>query len=40
MLPVMPTELDRSVRMRTFARLAAMVKDVEIASIQKGAPLA
>ncbi|WUJ72235.1 hypothetical protein OG809_02995 [Kribbella soli] len=39
-LPVMPTELDRSVRMRTFARLAAMVKDAEIASIQEGAPLA
>jgi hypothetical protein len=39
MLPVMPTELDRSVRMRTFARLAAMVKDAEITSIQEGAPL-
>jgi hypothetical protein len=38
-LPVMPTELDRSVRIRTFARLASMVKDAEIASIQQGAPL-
>jgi hypothetical protein len=40
MLPVMPTELDQPVRIRTFARLAALVKDAEIASIQEGAPLA
>ncbi|MGW7683695.1 hypothetical protein ACWGID_23360 [Kribbella sp. NPDC054772] len=39
LLPVMPTELDRAVRMRTFARLAALVKDAEITSIQEGAPL-
>ncbi|NIK57043.1 hypothetical protein [Kribbella shirazensis] len=39
MLPVMPTELDRAVRIRTFARLASLVKDAEIASIQEGAPL-
>jgi hypothetical protein len=38
-LPVMPTELDRAVRIRTFARLASLVKDAEIASIQEGAPL-
>ncbi|MGZ0151464.1 hypothetical protein ACXJJ3_30725 [Kribbella sp. WER1] len=35
-LPVMPTELDRSVRIRTFARLAALVKRAEIDSIQEG----
>ncbi|WP_329002746.1 hypothetical protein OHA18_06180 [Kribbella sp. NBC_00709] len=40
MFPMMPTELDRTVRIRTFARLATMVKDAEIASIQEGAPLA
>ncbi|HWD79420.1 MAG TPA: hypothetical protein VG497_11065 [Kribbella sp.] len=39
LLPVMPTELDRTVRIRTFARLAALVKDAEIDSIQEGAPL-
>ncbi|RZT20019.1 hypothetical protein EV649_3159 [Kribbella sp. VKM Ac-2569] len=38
-LPVMPTEVDRAVRIRTFARLASLVKDAEIASIQEGAPL-
>jgi hypothetical protein len=38
-LPVLPTELDRAVRIRTFARLAALVKDAEIASIQEDAPL-
>jgi hypothetical protein len=36
MFPAMPTELDRSVRIRTFARIASMVKDAEIASIQEG----
>lgn len=39
LLPAMPTELDRAVRIRTFARLATLVKDAEIASIQEGAPL-
>jgi hypothetical protein len=39
MLPVMPTELDRTVRVRTFARLASLVKRAEIDSIQEGAPL-
>ncbi|MFF0343576.1 hypothetical protein [Kribbella sp. NPDC004875] len=39
LLPVMPTELDRAVRMRTFARLAALVKDAEISSIQEGSPM-
>ncbi|WP_350281428.1 hypothetical protein [Kribbella sp. HUAS MG21] len=36
-LPTMPTELDRAVRIRTFARLATLVKNAEIASIQQGA---
>ncbi|NUS00390.1 MAG: hypothetical protein HOV67_34640 [Kribbellaceae bacterium] len=36
LLPVMPTELDRTVRIRTFARLAALVKNAEIDSIQQG----
>jgi hypothetical protein len=35
-LPEMPTELDRAVRIRTFARLASLVKDAEVASIQQG----
>ena len=39
LLPVMPTEVDRAVRIRTFARLATLVKDAEIRSIQEGAPL-
>ncbi|HEY3558569.1 MAG TPA: hypothetical protein VGL05_13950, partial [Kribbella sp.] len=37
-LPELPGELDRTVRIRTFARLASLVKDTEIASIQEGAP--
>ncbi|MFF0264496.1 hypothetical protein [Kribbella sp. NPDC004536] len=36
LFPVMPAELDRTVRIRTFARLAAMVKNAEIDSIQEG----
>jgi hypothetical protein len=39
MFPAMPRELDRVVRIRTFGRLAALVKDAEISSIQEGAPL-
>ncbi|GAA1580318.1 hypothetical protein GCM10009804_41080 [Kribbella hippodromi] len=39
LLPVLPTELDRAVRIRTFARLATLVKNAEISSIQEGAPL-
>ncbi|MEU8226833.1 hypothetical protein [Kribbella sp. NPDC048915] len=38
-LPSMPPELDRAVRLRTFARLATLVKEDEIAAIQDGAPL-
>ena len=39
-LPMMPTELDRPVQARTFARLAVMAAAAELASIQDGAPLA
>jgi hypothetical protein len=39
MLPALPRELDRSVRVRAFGRLAAMVKNAEIASIQEGVPV-
>jgi hypothetical protein len=38
-LPSMPPELDRAVRIRTFARLASLVKQDEVAAIQAGAPL-
>ncbi|HZX04315.1 hypothetical protein, partial [Kribbella sp.] len=36
LLPALPAELDRAVRIRTFARLAALVKEAEIDSIQQG----
>ena len=36
-LPALPIELDRTVRIRTFARLAGLVKDAELAAIQAGA---
>jgi hypothetical protein len=39
-LPMMPTELDRPVQARTFARLGVLAAAAEIASIQEGAPLA
>ncbi|MEU4194549.1 hypothetical protein AB0E69_21810 [Kribbella sp. NPDC026611] len=39
MLPALPRELDRSVRIRAFGRLATMVKDAEVAEIQAGVPL-
>lgn len=39
LLPVLPAGLDRAVRIRTFARLATLVKRAEIDSIQEGAPL-